>query len=200
MAFIPTTHGAKAFLSFTSDIGTWGNTLWFRRENFTLAMQEDLADMVKGFWVDYWVDRLAEGVSLPLVQVYDMRTYDGPVVTGTGPDGSGDVINETLPLSLCLVATLRTALRGRAYRGRLFIAGMAEPQLDEGIWDTTIIGQLEAFLVGFQAAVVAEGWDWCIHTSQVNHVTLNPQILTPIISTSVRSNIPGHQRRRDRRP
>lgn len=200
MAFIPTTDGAKAFLSFTSDIGTWGNTLWFSRPGYTLAQQQALADLVKGEWVDHWVDFCAEGVSLPQVYVYDMRTYDGPVVQGAGPAGTGDVVNETLPLNVCLVATLRTASRGRAYRGRLFVAGLAEPQLDEGVFDQTIQEALLDFLTAFRTTIAATSWSWGVHQSQVNGVTLNPQTVTPITTVSVRNGIPGSQRRRLRRP
>jgi hypothetical protein len=39
-----------------------------------------------------------------------------------------------------------------------------------------------------------------VHQSQVNEVTLNPQTCTPITTVSVRSGIPGSQRRRLRRP
>jgi hypothetical protein len=200
MAFIATTDGAKAFLSFNSDIGTWGNTLWFSKPGYTLNQQQALADLVKGEWVDHWVDYCAEGVSLAQVYVYDMRTYDGPVVQGAGPTGTGDVIAETLPLSVSLVATLRTAQRGRAYRGRLFVAGLAEPQLDEGVFDNTIQENLLDFLTAFISTIYSAGWNWCVHQSQVNEVTLNPQTCTPITTVSVRSGIPGSQRRRLRRP
>jgi hypothetical protein len=165
-----------------------------------MSQQQDLADLIKSEWVDHWVDKCAEGVSLPNVYVTDMRTYDGPVVEATGPNGSGDVINETLPLAVCLLATLRTDNRGRAYRGRMYVAGLAEPQLDEGVFDTTIQEDLEDFLNGFITTISATSWDWCVHQSQVNEVHLNPQTCTPITSVSVRSGIPASQRRRYRRP
>lgn len=200
MAFVETTDGAKAFLWYNSDIGRWGNTLWFSKPGYTLSQQQALADLVKGEFVDNWVDFCALGVSLPNVYVTDMRTYDGPVVQGAGPDGTGDVDNETLPLSVCLVATLRTASRGRAYRGRMYVAGLAEPQLDEGVFDQTIQENLEDFLNGFITTISAAGWSWGVHQSQVNEVAIDPQTVTPITSVSVRSGIPGSQRRRLRRP
>jgi hypothetical protein len=53
MAFIPTTDGAKAFLWYTSDIGRWGNTLWFSKPGYSMSQQQDLADLIKGEWVDH---------------------------------------------------------------------------------------------------------------------------------------------------
>lgn len=200
MPFVPTEHGAKVFMQFSNPLGTWGNILWFKKEDYVLADLQWLATQVKKSFVDNWVDKLVLGTSLPTVIGYDMRTVDGEMATAAGPNGTGDVDNEPLPLGECLVVTFRTPKRGRAYRGRIYLAGMAEPQLDSALWEQDLRDAAIATFDDLKNELFYMDWEWGVHTTQVDHEKISPQTVTEITSYEVRSAIPGSQRRRNRRP
>jgi hypothetical protein len=200
MAFVETQDGAKVVLTWASDFGPWSNTLWFRKADFTTTDLETLALRVKKTFVDDFVDLLAVGVSLPSVQAYDMRTYDGEIRVASYSDGTGDVDDDVLPPSVCMVATLRTGKRGRAYRGRFYSAGWAELNLSDGEFGATQMGDLETALDSLRTTLAAYGWAWGVRTTQVDGVPLDPYTITDITTIEVRNGIPGSQRRRNRRP
>lgn len=69
-----------------------------------------------------------------LVEVYcrDLSAQSSYIYTYTGQPlpSTGGSAGLPLPSSVAVVVTLRTGLAGRSYRGRLYISGLTEPQVD----------------------------------------------------------------------
>jgi hypothetical protein len=71
-------------------------------------------------------------MSLYAVEVTDLETATAPGVTKavTPPLVGGKAFEQTLPNHTAAVMTLRTALRGRSYRGRIYHCGFTEAQVN----------------------------------------------------------------------
>lgn len=200
MAFVPWTNGAQAILQWASGIGTWTNRLAFSKLSFNYQDMVDLSGAIETGLRTAYKGFLATTVTFYGVDVIDMRVFGAQSYVSPYAGAPGLDIRQVLPSSLSVVATLRTAGRGRAFRGRTYLAGFTEEYLNSGIWDVALTGEVVSQMEAWQAAAVTEGWTLCVATEMINHVPQSPAVLTPVTSIEVRSAIPGHQRRRDRRP
>jgi hypothetical protein len=72
------------------------------------------------------VGAIHTSVSLSSVGIRDIRTPNQPEYVDTGAAVVGTGTGDLLPLQTALCITLRTALAGRSYRGRVYLFGYAE--------------------------------------------------------------------------
>lgn len=200
MAFKAWPDGAMAVFQWSSGLGTWTNRMAFTKPDFTLSHMLTLSSLLEGALRTSYKQLLADTVTFYGVDVIDMRAFGAPAYISSYAGAPGLDTNEVLPSSLCIVGTLRTALRGRAFRGRMYMAGFAEDQIDAGVWDAGATSEVVSQLGAWAAVAVSLGWTHCIPTTQINKVPLTEATMTPVTSIEVRSGIPGHQRRRDHRP
>jgi hypothetical protein len=186
-------------VNWENDLGTWSNVLWFSQSDFDGDDLQWLATITKVSLVDNLVDLCAVTTLINSVEAYDMRSIDGEIKLGVYGGGTGDGTGGPLPLNNCVVSTLYTGVRGRAHRGRVYWAGFSEDALVDGIFSGTLLGQINGVCNTLRVDVLGYGWVWGVHSSQLDGVPRNPQVVTPITTTTVRSNTPGSQRRRLRR-
>lgn len=199
MAFQPTGQGAKVVVTYENDLGFWSNIYWFYKDPFDVNDLQALATQVKTSLVDNLVDRLALTTSIYSVVATDERTQDGAIRTGVYTGGTGDQTGDILPLNLALVVTLRTDLRGRAYRGRTYLSGYVEAQMTNGVWNTPeAIAAVDA-LTAMKDDTLALGWVWGVRSGILNGVERPFAIVTEITSLAVRDQKPGTQRSRTQR-
>jgi len=202
MAFIPTEDGARAIFEYSigGDLIA-SNHLWFSKPDFTALDMESLAGAVAalGFANNGMKDFIHQSVDFS-VRVIDERTYQGTIYRLSDPDWDGEDVTEFYSKNDAMVLTLYTSKRGRAYRGRLYLWGFCEDGLDNGGYSATCQLSVTTSIAEMQSTALAAGWVWCVRTSQVDKVPLNPCTLTPITNYQIRSALPGTQVRRTRRP
>lgn len=127
MSFIPIPHGIEVVL------------------HFTLAGQEVVLTIgvgVPGTVVtgdlfaashavsDWWYANLrplqSNNLALQNVTATDLTTDSGPIITNTEQAGAlGSVVNQSVPNNVAVVASFRSLLRGRSYRGRNYVPGIS---------------------------------------------------------------------------
>jgi len=200
MAFIATTNGAKVVVTYTNDYNAWSNIFWFTKPGFTDTDLQALADVVKASLVNHWVDNTLSTTYIQSVYAYDMRAIDGSVKLGAGGGGTGDITGEALPNNVSLVVTHYTGIRGRAFRGRTYLGGFGETQIANGEFASGLLTLANAAMAYLKTDAVGLGWTFGVHSAQLDGAQRNPQIVTPITSSSVRSLISGSQRKRNPRP
>src|SRR5689334_15918544 len=71
-----------------------------------------------------WKARVNSGVSLIGIDLRDMRVANQATFQGTSGASAGTGAGTALPPGDALCVTLRTALAGRAYRGRVYLPGL----------------------------------------------------------------------------
>lgn len=200
MAFQPTTNGARIVVEWNSSTqGNWTNTYWASKSGFTTTDQTLLAQEIAASLQNDDITRLATTCGFALVRVIDERTEGAPqsiVVDASGGSASGDQV----PLSVAVCVTLRTALRGRAYRGRSYIGGFVESQIAGNLWSNDAVDQALDIVSNIVDACSTTGWTIGVRSGQLNGVRREAAVVTPLTTHIVRSNIVTSQRRRVSRP
>lgn len=200
MAFLSTQDGARAILRWAGPFGFWSNHLWFRKPEFTPIDMLALADIFKNIWTATQSIYTSDQVSCLRTEVIDERVQGGALVQNTNGIWGGTESSHALPPSTCLVLTLRTESRGRAYRGRLYLTGIAESDWQPTGFASRVLDGWESWADSLQAAAEAIGWMWGVRSAQFNGVPRPQAIITPIVGWDARSVRPGQQRRRNQRP
>lgn len=129
MPFIPVPNGVQAEMRYTQDGQKVENVFWFIRDD--AVDPETSAQDIATFLLDWWNNSIktlqASAVSLREIYVTDQSAANGFAYTLTaGLPAAGANVNEPLPNGVTACVSLRTALRGRSYRGRSYFIGLTE--------------------------------------------------------------------------
>lgn len=197
MAFVPTPGAVRTDIQFTQAGQQIHNVLWFSRDStWTQAEREALNTAISGWWN---INKSYFSSSIGLAQITTVNQESqnapssqlivSPVVYGTTSGGS-------LPANVACCATLRTALRGRSYRGRVYLTGMPKGnQYDEVSFTTTFLANVVTILQALKTAIEALGAVWVIVSKVQNKIHLANGVKTPITAISVDQYIDSQRRR-----
>jgi hypothetical protein len=147
---------------------------------------------------------LATTTSMVSVNLRDLRTPNAAEFVGTTAALVGTGAGNPLPNEVALCVTLRTALAGRSYRGRVYLGGFI-------VGENSATGQIVTAL-NTAAANTVFGWAAAMSTSAITMAILSrPRpagplgvppayagALTPVISAVARDTLWDSQRRRKR--
>jgi hypothetical protein len=94
--------------------------------NATAAVAQAIFASITGSaaWTTY-AAQLSNQTQLAAVQLRDLRAANFPYVASTGAAVAGTSATAALPPGVSLVVTERTASAGRAFRGRVYLPGLA---------------------------------------------------------------------------
>jgi hypothetical protein len=202
MAFQAFPNGALAILEYEDGAGSWTNTLWFEDLLGPPADFQALADFLLSWSGTNIMPYLSNRVTLTKVTVYDMSIQLGQIYVSAGAPVVGGIDDYEAPRSVALVMTFYSAVRGRSGRGRNYIAGFADTQVDEdAVTDATARAALElAYTDLIQDVQTGPGFTWVV-ASKVGAGVPRPEILGfDILTVNIRSALLGSQRRRIPRP
>lgn len=200
MAFQPAEHTLKVELNWVGPGGLyWQNVLHFTKTGFDEDDADDLLDAFSLVWgVADLRTKVVTEVSLASMVATDMRTqgsWQREKIVGTAGTHVGDMAAQ----GAALVATLRTDLRGRSYRGRYYMAGIADSELVDGNWIIGTASDVTEFLTDLSDAALALGFVFVVLSRWLNEIERVVALGQEITSIVVRSLAPGSQRRRNRR-
>lgn len=199
MAFQPTEDGLRLVLEWNSAVqGTYTNHLWFRRPSFTPEEVDELLDAVEEAVPGADFTWVAGNAGLIRLRAVDERTEGAAqVIREIGRSGAagGDGTSQ----NVALVLTLRTAMRGRAYRGRIYVGGLAETLVANGMVDEIPANAAVSFFQDIRNNALAAGWLMGVRSGYLNGVKRPSAVVTPVIAIQFRNRIVGSQRRRVRR-
>jgi hypothetical protein len=176
------------------------NRLHFVKPDYTTSDMIDLAQACVDGWLDH-LSQFSNQISLTQVRVTDMRTEDGPVVPYTiGLPLPGGKIEQPLPLSDCVVVTLRTVRRGRSGRGRVYVTGFCEDQWDGQNFSSGATGAAQGLISDIRDYAIEKGWGLVVASFYSNGQPRQQAQVTSVSVIQVRNTKVGSQRRRDARP
>jgi len=201
MAFQPVADCARAtFVWEGGNNTTWTNSLCFTKPGFIpenmLVLATELADAM---WEAGCFSMMSNAVTLRRIEVEDLREQGQPIRTATVAR-SGSFSGDMASPGLALVVTLRTALRGRSYRGRFYMSGWADEYIVNGEYQQAVGVAATEFFTLVDAAANPESWSLVVVSRQVDGVPREVGLGSLVTSVSVRSAKPGTQRRRINRP
>lgn len=198
MPFQPVAATALAELIFSLDGQIVENTLYFRKPNdYDVTGLQDLAERLRDWWIALPAANIADACSLTAVKCTALHDQTGPQYTLTaGLPVTGEVPSDPVPNNSAFVVTFRTALIGRSFRGRNYIAGIPETYTSISRLSNTIATYFRDSYAGIPAAV-GVGHLWVVVSRTVNGVVQMPTALTsPITTVDVIDNVMDSQRRR----
>jgi len=144
MPFIPAPNVGQFNLLFSLDGQTVENVFHSR---FASAPDVTTLGLVGLAYKDWWVDNMAPILSpdISLVQVVavDLTTDSGATATViTDLPHAGSNGESAVPNNVALCVSLRTANRGRSFRGRSYVAGLGESSVTVSRVNTILVGQI----------------------------------------------------------
>ena len=118
--------------------------------------------LVANTFTTTWRGYLPATTSLTGVDVRDLRAANNPLIESTATAVVGTSVETALPPQSAMVVTLRTAFAGRAFRGRVYMGGLALNCSDANgriaaAANTAAIGEVNAIASAMQAAGGAMG-------------------------------------------
>lgn len=159
---------------------TWG----IKFDDILTADFTEIANDLKDVFYAEWGDRIPSSYSLQGVTMY-VKTGDGPVVyESTGGSTAFPNAAAAVPQNVAYLIKKQTARSGRQGRGRMYIPGVSDSNVDEkGSISSENVGFLQAtataFLTGVNAVAGVEH-SVLLHTSNLEV----PDVITGLVADS----------------
>lgn len=197
MAFQPTEDGARVILTWGRGIARqWTNHFWCSKVAFNTSDQQQLAELINTAFGSVTLTALAQTVLLDTIQVVDERTQGAPIAVKVATEGQGVDTAQAINPGQNVVVTARTALRGRAYRGRWYIGGISEDHINFNTWSEDALTTAATIVETVHETMITLGWVPGVRSGQLNGVLREEAVVTPITDIVVRNALVGTQRRR----
>lgn len=91
--------------------------------------------------------------------VHAVQLASAPPVYDTTITATGTVVTELLPPQIAMIASLRTGIAGRSYRGRLYLPGFTEATASGGGVDVVAKAAIQGYFDDLVAAIGSGGSD-----------------------------------------
>lgn len=195
--FIPMPSGIHLCFDFTTAGQNWQFCLSARKTSGGAITSGDLTAAAQA-GVDWWNNTFKAGIrpgtTLRQVRAVDETSQGAPVgiitVGNAGTSAGGDV-----PLNAALVVSQRTAKRGRSYRGRAYISGLADNLASEVDFTSTVANLLATWFGTLKTNLVAAGFTMVVATKHHNGVIVTPAELNDVTAFVVDTHVDSQRRR-----
>lgn len=205
MPFIPVPNTAEVELVQVLDGQRIENTLYVAQSTaWDAPALNQLCDIVAAWWTANMAPIVSDQVTLITVEATSLESNTAPVGANTTGTPSIGLQGEPVPNNCALAVSFRTALRGRSFRGRNYVAGLAEADVNRSHVDATLVLQVQdaynAFLTAVSDAPVGGTWVVVSRFSGVDSagrpIPRGTGIATPVVSALVTDDVIDSQRRR----
>jgi len=197
MTFIATPDCARLSIVGTLNGQTYVNTLWFLYVpgDPTITNMTELADDVEAWWTASMSPYFTAGLQMSSITVIDQSAQDAPSIT-TVAAMAGTQGDDPTPNNVAVVASFRTANRGRGARGRNYLGGIPITKLTDM---THITGGYAVQLIGaynaLQPAVTADSWQHVVVSHYLNKQARAQGLAQPVTSIIVDTALDSARRR-----
>jgi len=199
MTFIPVADTVLAELRFDYFGQRIENTLYFRKlGGSSIAQAVGLMNDLEVWWTTLLSQFLSQDISLRELNVTDLSSASGYSVSQAAPtpNPTGQIANAGLPGNVSLCASFRTPNRGRSFRGRNYVCGLAETSVTGNTVGSTIVAGVLGSYQGIPSAIVSSAWDWVVVSRFAGGLPRVAGIATDITSVVIVDDFVDSQRRR----
>lgn len=200
MPFIPIPNGIQLCFDFVTAGQFWQICVNLRKVSGPVdaTALAGAASVGSAWWTSDLATVLTSDNTLRQVRATDMTNQGGSQVQ-TLVGGAGAVTPPMLPLGTPVVVSLRTAKRGRSYRGRVYLSGVAESNrasgspvdLTTGFAGTTLPARFSALL----SSLASAGFNMIVASKQHNNVPTNPAVTNDVTAFVVDTHLDSQRRR-----
>lgn len=158
-----------------------------------------LATTIDGWWSTQILPYLCATVSYVEVIVTQLALQYGFQVFSANSAGVGGVGTEQAPNAQAACISLRTGTRGRSFRGRNYLSGVPNADIDVNTLSPTFMSNIAN---GYNTLRPGEAYDptpftWCVVSRYFGGVLRTPKgVTTPIVNALFTDDIIDDQRRR----
>lgn len=198
MTFIPMVNASRTTLQYTMEGQIMANVLWFQKASaLTVTDLDNLNTALASLWSSTLKTVVGGNCGLTEVISADQTTPSSPVRTLiVSPIVYGTQAGGNLPANVSICISLRTALRGRSFRGRTYLTcrtvnDQAAPSL---ISSTSIANILSAWQTLLNTANTA-GLVWSIVSHFANKTPRITGVSTPVQAISIDTPFDSMRRR-----
>jgi hypothetical protein len=197
MAFQPVEATALIELIQFLDNQVIENTLYFRQANdYDAADLEALALNLSVWWAVNIRPQMASTLSLVGVRATALHDQTGPQFISTvGLPSTGAVLVDSVPNNSAFCLSFRTALIGRAFRGRNYISGLPESVVTMSRLAGATATALQTAYEQIQPGLPA-GTTWVVVSRTVNGVLQSVGLTNQVTSVVFQDLNMDSQRRR----
>jgi hypothetical protein len=197
MPFIPIPNSASLCFDFVTAGQNWQFCLTVRKSSGSIT-PTDLATLTgigEAWWLATLDSIIGNNTTLKQVRATDQQTEGGPVdieITGTAGAGGGDL--NSLGAPLCI--SLRTAKRGRSYRGRAYVSGIPGTELASEVeYGSTPVASFVSAFSTLQGSLDTAGFDLVVASKQHNGATTNPAETNEVIAIVADTKVDSMRKR-----
>ena len=200
MAFVPFPDGAELQMIYDVNGKTVSFGTWFR---YVAGSPADvhciaLADSANSSFAPLVQAEQSNDTELTDIVVSDRSAANAPqygptlFTPRTGTVGADSVDNK-----VCMTVTLRTNLKGRSFRGRVYIPGYPENSLIDSLWGTATAAVAAGYMGSLRGFAAAIGWEMVV-ASKFTGGAPRAAVLPTAITSQVGRVATTSQRRRRR--
>lgn len=199
MPFIPVPNTVQAELRFLSAGQRFENILYFQPiEELNVPQMLLLATSLAAWWSQTIASVINANVRLNEVYITDLTTASSPTLTYVPPTPLTGLNNSpVLPFNVAPSVSFRTLGRGRSSRGRNYITGLCEDEVQE---NSVIQGVADTLVEGYNnlldPANIAQSFEWGVVSRFTGKAPRAQGLFQPIVSAVMTDLFVDSQRRR----
>lgn len=198
MAFIPFANCADVFLNFDDQGEPWGMSFMVKAPGaIDSTTLEDIYNVFDSWWAGTLNDVVSVNANLNTIKVTDLTTqFSGTFEQPPSTSGAGQVSGTGLSSNVALVTTLRTAKRGRSYRGRSYLGCQVTSKLaTDQTWTSAWLATVLACYTELVELLTAASFDLVVGSRQENKVVRSVGVATHVTSFVPRAKIATMRKR-----
>lgn len=195
--FVPAPTGAHAIAEMVTQSTAWTFGLTVDMGTApSAALLAQLNELIKDWYDTSLKGLLTTNTGLTGVTSYSMVSETAPVIADAiSPPIYGSTGSTPIALNAAIVSTLRTAMRGRSGRGRIYLTGLTEAAADSVAWDGTTVSSLDSAWDDLKTAIEAVDWIWVVASKESGGSPRAEALLTPVTGIDVQTRIASQRRR-----
>lgn len=197
MPFIPALKTVRISLEFTLNGKVCVNVIYANKTTTIVSADlVEIAETVRDWWIAHIKPIASADLSLQSVVTRDMTTEAGEQrILTDGLPSVGSVADGAMPNNVALVASLRTGIVGRSFRGRVFNLGLAESQVNQNLVDTTTQAAWLAAYDQLHTDLEAIDASWVVASFRHSGAPRVTATLTPINEVIVNRRVDTQRKR-----
>ena len=163
----------------------------------TSSLLVDLNSNLALAWQTSVMPFLSNQYVMKEIYTVDLSVAAGAVATDTTLAGAtGDLSANPLPGNVCFCVSLRTGIRGRSFRGRIYLSGLTEPDVTNNLVDGALVLNYVSGLDDLRTSMLGAGFPWVVVSRISGGVPRVSGVVTTISAVVAVDNRVDTQRRR----
>jgi hypothetical protein len=199
MPFVPVPNTLQAELRFLWEGQRVENTLYFEGSaGVSPSLATDLGDALIGWWDTNFKALTTDTMSLEEVYLTDLTSATSFTVSDTsGLPLAGTNVSDSSPNNVAHCVSFRTAQRGRSGRGRNYVGGITEADLDGSVISALArAAHVVAYDILVGAGAFVPGLQWVVVSRFTGGAPRTTGLAIPITNVLSVDAIVDSQRRR----